>query len=350
MNDYNLLLRKFWAGNATGAEKLQLYKLMMEQEAKMQAAPHQSLYTEEETAAMLAPEESERILQALHKEMDAAAVPPATAPRLKVWKLVSSVAAAAAIIVAVWVNRHVLLPATPSQTEKTVSSLVKTITNHQQQLMTVLLDDSSLVRIYPESSISYNHAFATGSERVVQLTGKADFKVRHRASQPFQVIARQIKTTDIGTEFCMDAQQPALVTVKLKEGIVKVEALQGSHLSLNKLLQHAGEQVSINLTTHEVTMTAPAGAAASTSIAGHTINTLKARLRFNKTPLAEVFEKLASQQQTRIRFDKTAVEGLTFTGTIEPGDALELSLDILCSLNGLTYTKTEHGIAITKSK
>lgn len=351
MKDYKSLLKKFWAGDATGTEKLQLYKLVAELEAG--AAPDTVLNNIEAGSEMLAPEESQRILHALRREMDAGGTHSIPASRTRVWPLLRVAAAAAVVFAIVWGSRELFFKASTVPSGSSHLSFVKTITNNQSSLMTVRLEDGSQVSIYPAGSISYPDTFFTGSERVIHLTGKANFKVQHNAARPFQVIASQIKTTDIGTEFCIDAEQPDIVKIKLKEGVVRVQNMQNSLLAIDRQLQHPGEEVCINLATRKVTTSVAVAASATdakllpSNVAAAPV---KAKLSFRKAPLPEVFAVLSKRHQVKIIFDKAAVEGLTFTGELEPQDPLEVSLDILCSLNGLAYTKKENYIEITRSK
>jgi len=143
------------------------------------------------------------------------------------------------------------------------------------------------------------------------------------------------------------------VKIKLKEGVVRVQNMQNSLPAIDRQLQHPGEEVCINLATRKVTTSAAVAASATDAglpAADVAAGPVKAKLSFRKAPLPEVFEVLSKRHQLKIIFDKAVVEGLTFTGELEPQDPLEISLDILCSLNGLAYTKNENNIEITRNK
>lgn len=351
MKDYKELLKKFWAGNATELEKLQLHKLIVEQEVNAHVSPVQnSDYTEEE---LLEPEEAQKILTGLHQEINSRERSYRIPSRSKIVKLLKPVAAVAAVLIAVLLV--VLWPfhKTNNRVAKTEAILAdKIITNNQSSILLVTLTDSSVVSIYPGSSISYKEAFNTGTERLIHLKGKADFKVQHNDSKPFRVIAEQIMTTDIGTVFSIDALQPDIVKVILKEGSVQVEALPGSNIAMNRKMQQPGEELKINLATSEVVAFEPLKKTDVEKAMPVRKNSIPAKqqLTFNRTPLAEVFAQLAQREKVTINFNGIDVEGLTFTGKIEPKDPLELSLDVICGLNGLSYTNKQGVIDITKSK
>jgi hypothetical protein len=118
-------------------------------------------------------------------------------------------------------------------------------------------------------------------------------------------------------------------------------------------MKQPGEALSINLATRDVTFVEPFKNATATEKAVTPVRRAlpaKQLLSFKRTPLSEVFTRLAQREQVLINFNRKELEGLTFTGIIEPKDPLELSLNVLCGLNGLSYTKTQRGIEITKNK
>ena len=352
MKDYNELLKKFWAGNATELEKLQLYKLIIEQEETLRTLPNQSLDPIQEE--ILEANDSQQILANLHDEINSNKRYPITPSRNKVFRLLKPVAAVAAILIAiVLVVKWPFHTRTNSLVKKESNSPEKTISNNGAHIIIAKLADSSQVSIYPGSSISYQDTYNTGGERIIQLKGKASFKVQHNASKPFRVITSQIMTTDLGTVFSIDALQPNIIKVKLEEGSIRVEGIPGSNIAVNRNMQQPGQELNINLVTQQVIAVEPfknTVAAESTIETGKRTMPAKQRLSFIRTPLTEVFTRLSQREQVAIKFNKDDVEGLTFTGNIEPKDPLDLSLNILCSLNGLSYTKTARGIEITKNK
>src|SRR5438046_3127927 len=96
MKDYKGLLRKFWAGEASEPEKLQLYKHIIQQEEEVRAAPEEDV--------VLGPEDSRRILEALHKEIHSTGPRTnSTAPRTKIFKIVTSISAVAAVLITILV-------------------------------------------------------------------------------------------------------------------------------------------------------------------------------------------------------------------------------------------------------
>ena len=354
MKEYNRLLQKFWAGTATELEKLQLYKLILEQEENgHRSSPSQHLYAIE-VDAVLDTHDSHTILAGLHTAINSTEPQYKLHAPGKIFRLFKMAAAVAAVLVAiVLVVKWPFHTRTNRLVKRAAGSSEKTILNNGSHIMLVKLADSSLVSIYPNSSISYQDTFNTGGQRIVQLKGKASFTVQHNASKPFRVITGQIMTTDAGTIFSIDALQPNIIKVKLEEGSIKVEGVPGSKIAVSRSMQQPGQELNINLVTKQIIAVEPfkntVAAGNATATEKHTLPA-KQRLSFNRTPLDEVFTRLSQREQVTITFNPVDVEGLTFTGNIEPKDPLELSLNILCSLNGLSYTKTARGIEVTKNQ
>ena len=90
---------------------------------------------------------------------------------------------------------------------------------------TITLADGTEVSLDAGSELSFPVAFS-GSERIVKLKGRAYFKVRHNAGQPFVVKVKDLSVRDLGTEFNIDAyaEEPTIKTT-LFEGSVKVNGI-----------------------------------------------------------------------------------------------------------------------------
>lgn len=353
MDLYKKLLEKFWAGEATELEKWQLYKLITELEKQTLVSQKQapSDVDEEET---LGSGDAQRILEALHIAIDNTPSRRISSSRGRIVRIFRSASAVAAILITIFlVSKWAFHPSADKPSEKRIAVLEKTIANHFSHILTVTLEDSSQVNLYPESSIHYAGAFNAENQRIVRMQGKAIFSVQHNADKPFRVIAGNIVTTDIGTKFCIDALDTNFIKVTLTEGSVRVDARPASGMTLSRIMQHPGEELGIDLVNREIRTSGTFGNTLSKTDHGTSVKrarAIKPELNFNRTALAEVFTRLAQREQVHIHFENADVEGLTFTGAVEPKDPLELSLNIICSLNGLSYTKTGPDIVITKSK
>jgi len=98
--------------------------------------------------------------------------------------------------------------------------IVKTAKRGQK--LTVMLPDSSIVKLNSESTLTYSSQFL--ERRFVQLEGEAFFEVMHREGQPFTVQSHNLSTTVLGTSFNVRAY-PHMRTeaVSLVSGKVRVQ-------------------------------------------------------------------------------------------------------------------------------
>ena len=88
--------------------------------------------------------------------------------------------------------------------------------------MSILLSDSTIVTLAPNSTIQYPVVFE-GENRQVYLKGEAGFNVKRNERSPFKVHADNIVTTVLGTVFNIKKQGDSVIVVELLSGKLKVE-------------------------------------------------------------------------------------------------------------------------------
>ena len=76
----------------------------------------------------------------------------------------------------------------------------------------ITLPDGSVAYLHPGSKVMFPTTFV-GDKRVVQLEGDAYFKVAKDAAHPFVVMAGQLQTTVLGTEFHVSSSHAEVVLV-----------------------------------------------------------------------------------------------------------------------------------------
>lgn len=76
----------------------------------------------------------------------------------------------------------------------------------------ITLPDGSVAYLHPGSKVIFPTTFV-GDKRVVQLEGEAYFKVAKDAAHPFVVMAGQLQTTVLGTEFHISSSRAEVVLV-----------------------------------------------------------------------------------------------------------------------------------------
>ena len=129
---------------------------------------------------------------------------------------------------------------------KTIISAVPTVTKTAPRGVksTIMLPDGTKVILNSESSLRYAQGF-TDSVRWVELTGEAYFDVASNKKKPFEVKAKGVTTTVLGTLFNVRAypDDPA-VEVALLEGKLSVSGKADPAADAAYLLQ-PGEFVSV---------------------------------------------------------------------------------------------------------
>ena len=225
----------------------------------------------------------------------------------------------------------------------------KQVANNTNQPENIRLEDGSQVVLYPNSSISYREPFDS-LRRNVDMHGKALFKVAGDIKRPFTVIAGNLATTALGTEFLVNAQPEApKISVRLLEGKVVVRALTKA-LSNNLVYLKPGEELTIDpqLTQYAVRSFADPADKKSVHRKKH-IEEISV-LSFSKEPLSNVFTTIEKMYHVRIRYKEKAIRQLSFTGDFFPSDSLEIVITAICNTNDLSFEEKDNIITITPGK
>jgi ferric-dicitrate binding protein FerR (iron transport regulator) len=347
MKDYKLLLERFWNNTASETEKLQLYKIVVEDEDAIKKALQQEF--EEGNKPQLQSETSKRMLESLHKEIGNRASNSIEMPR-KSLGLFKWAAALLAIGFASFFAWRVMDVHHTERRSNAIASSFQKIDNNGTTIKNVVMEDGTFIQLYPNSQLQFSSSFNTQEVRSIQLKGKADFKVKHNAAKAFEVIANNIKTTDIGTEFCVDASDEKAFNVILKEGSISVVPMPSSNLKIQERILKAGDELHLDLVSNKITLAQVSKASSPKAETQDSPVIPKERLVFNKATLTNVFAGLEAREHVEIHFKKEEIKDLTFTGAIESTDNIETALNIICNLNGLSYHKTKHAFTIVKSK
>ncbi|MBS1665266.1 MAG: FecR domain-containing protein [Bacteroidetes bacterium] len=302
-----------------------------------------------ERAGGLNDEQKSRVWQRLkeqHLGADLAAAKVVELRRRSVW-LPWAAAACVLVIVAglsmfQW-GRPV--PRTTQEMRRSEQMVVKTIVkkNKGEGEESLTLPDQSQVVLAPGSSISYLENFEARA-RNIQLEGRALFEVAKDSVRPFTVIAHGFATTALGTRFIVDATKP-IVSIRLLKGKVVVNATADAVVALQRMYLIPGQELRINTSTKQFARVNPDSKPSNSKTAASE-NVVS--LSFERTNLAAVFQRLSAYYKTPILYDKTEVQGLSFTGDFKPSDELELALKVICNVNQLAFIKESDHIVISK--
>lgn len=347
MNEHRLqlLIQKFWDGEASGQECAELLELLeLEENEKSESAlwPAGAAENHEDR---LDPDRRDALLRNI-----ALKISPSQGNEQGRRKILfihalwfKRLSAAAALIVLVFVAKiffdsfQGVPPKVEAPQKVALIRQYDTLINNGQTEKSFALPDQSSVLLAPNSQLYYEHGLA--SRRVI-LKGKARFTIKHDPDKVFTVTTGEIMTTDIGTVFEIDARKTDKITVRLLEGQVKVGKKPDSKLVMADQYLNKREALKIKLGSGRVVLErTPLTADKKPAVQP---------LVFNKTPLRLVFKKIATRYHCPIKFSEEDLEKLTFTGNVEPSDALPDILNIICTINNLSYTKNSDGFMIGK--
>lgn len=202
--------------------------------------------------------------------------------------------------------------------------------NDTRNILQITLQDKSVIRLYPGSSIGYPRRF-TGQRRVVSLHGEAFFQVSHDARHPFQVVTPQVVTTVLGTSFTVrafDAQPEAQVMVRTGRVRVTPRTAVGEHASSSK--------ASVILLPNQQVVYLPEGQRLRKELVDDPQILQEQPLVFNDRPVAEVIAALEKAYGVLIRYDKAVLADCTVTLNLQ-APSLYDKLNVLCKAIGATY-------------
>lgn len=229
---------------------------------------------------------------------------------------------------------------------------LKIIQNKQQHSINVDLPDGSGIVLFPKSTISYNEEF-NKKDRIINLKGKAIFKVAKNKAKPFSVLSERFSTTALGTQFLVNTTKENEIEVKLFEGHVRVRDRHSKGKNIPDIYLKPGQLLTLNKLSpkYEIsTFRLNENALVTTAKIAPKNQIVKnnGALNFNNAPLNIVLQKLSEKYKTTIDYDKQTVEGLYFTGRVEQTDRLNTVLSIITNMNDLKLKEEQGKLIITK--
>ncbi len=195
------------------------------------------------------------------------------------------------------------------------------------QTETFLLPDSSQVTLYPNASLSFRYA-SNETERLVELKGKAFFRVKNRENTPFTIKARQLKVEVLGTSFLIDAPHDNKTGVFVESGRVKVSAAHNNVvLEANEKVELIDDQMKLGIIDDPSTFFGKEDSV----------------LVFQNKPITEVVKELERQTGIRIELGK-GVEKNSVTTRINAAEKENIATELafLCGCKCDTIEKGKH--------
>ncbi len=187
------------------------------------------------------------------------------------------------------------------------------------QRKTVVLPDGSTAILNSDSRIAWEADF-NKSNRTIQLTGDAFFKVAKDPQKPFVVMTGNIATTALGTEFYVHGR-------KTNEKNIQVDLLEGK-VKVNDV-KNSGETSMILLPGERSTYTKEKKLQKGAFDSLYLRTWVDGRLFFNETPVLKAFQQLETWYGIEIKVKKTGLKLRSISGDYQ-GASLQDILKVIC--------------------
>jgi ferric-dicitrate binding protein FerR (iron transport regulator) len=224
----------------------------------------------------------------------------------------------------------------------------KKIVNTTNKLMTIVLQDSSVIKLSPASVVQYDVPFPDNKRDII-LEGEAIFHVAKNKHKPFTVYSGALATTALGTIFSVKKSgNKNIVTVKLFRGKVVVRSttdnLKGWSQDVYLL---PGQQLKFNqqlamLTVEKIDSVNKQNTAIRVAKINIKPDSANNQLTFNNTLLPEVMNKLSAYYNVTIKYDTLLIDTMNFTGVVTRNDSLPVILKAIGQMNDLEISKNDN--------
>ena len=344
------LIERFWAGEASAQERRTLLKYL-DRHRELRATLYQvyGRRDREVGGPLVGRLQANEWLQKIHHRAGIGAAETYFRPRAMSMRWV---AAAALLILSLCTGLALYIVSDTFPSSYTQHAAVQqpaVYRNTGTETMQILLPDSSVVYLAPNSEVCYSTDY-NHTTRSLNLKGKGQFKVTPDKHKPFTVYANGFATTALGTEFVVSTQQTGIMMVRLLSGKVVVRATASAPFKLTNTYLKPGDELCVNVL--EETLSLVHKSTPQVSSVGHTPTKRTANsvsLQFYRTPLLEVFQRLEAAKGVPIHTTKADLNGLSFSGVFLPTDSPDTILSIICTMNDLTYRyEDDHVVIINK--
>lgn len=195
------------------------------------------------------------------------------------------------------------------------------------QTENVLLPDGSEVTLYPQATLAFRYA-DDETARLVELKGKAFFRVKNRDNAPFKITTSLMTVEVLGTSFLVDAAHDNKSGVFVESGRVKVSNSRNNViLEANEKVELADDQMTLGIIEDP------------DSFFGRDASVLV----FKNTPIDTVVQEVERQTGVKIELGKgLARNSVTSRIDTSERESIAAELAFLCGCRCDTLVKGKH--------
>ncbi|OJV20493.1 MAG: hypothetical protein BGO21_07890 [Dyadobacter sp. 50-39] len=216
--------------------------------------------------------------------------------------------------------------------------------NSGSSVETIVLSDSSVVRLTPGSRISYKPSF-DAARREVYLSGEADFKVARDGRRPFLVYANEVVTRVLGTQFTVRAfDAEAQVLVNVSSGQVSVSKDDGP-VAKDQLQSRSG----LLLLPNQQAVFSRQADEFSKSIVPEPRVIAPARqmpsFEYDAVPVSQVIRELEGAYGISIVYNKEQLQNCQLSASLKT-ETFEEKIRVICATINADYQKLDGQVVI----
>jgi ferric-dicitrate binding protein FerR (iron transport regulator) len=212
--------------------------------------------------------------------------------------------------------------------------------------LTIRMVDGSTVKLEPGAVLRYDSNSYNRNDRVLLLEGQAVFTVAAEKDKPFSVNANGFSTTALGTSFLVATKPAGDIRVRLYTGKVVVRRIGSSNPPMAAVYLQPGQELAYGGKGQQALVSRWEPKAVPAIITPKDIRLAGDTLVFDNAPLASVLDVLHRRYHVAIHYDKAGLSDAYFTGSVLPGDAIELILRTVTRINNLTLIAAGDGFII----
>ncbi|SDE03714.1 FecR family protein [Dyadobacter soli] len=215
--------------------------------------------------------------------------------------------------------------------------------NHTADPVAILLEDSSVVTLAPESELTFPEKFAR-EKREVHLKGEAFFQISHDSDRPFLVKTKELVTRVLGTSFTVRSfEKDPDASVSVKTGRVSVyskreERGAGSPGKVIGVILKPNQRALFDKQESrlvKVIVDAPM----------RLTNAPAASLVFDEAPVRNVFQTLEKEYGIELFFNEERLSDCQLTANLS-GLPMYEQLDLICRIIHAKYEVVDGQVII----
>ncbi|HWV30278.1 MAG TPA: FecR domain-containing protein [Dyadobacter sp.] len=216
--------------------------------------------------------------------------------------------------------------------------------NQSNAVETIVLPDSSVVKLAPGSRISFEPSFGA-VVRQVYLSGEADFKVTRDVRKPFLVYANEVMTRVLGTQFTVRAfDAEAKVLVNVSSGQVSVSKDDGG-VEKGKLQSTSGLLL---LPNQQAVFSRQAGEFSKSIVPEPKVLSATRQMpsfEYDAVPVSEVIRDLEGAYGISILYNKEQLKNCQLSASLKT-ETFEEKLRVICTTINADYQKLDGQVVI----